>query len=224
MKAALGAAIGLVILGAAALLWRRAAAERRELAADNVRLRAEVARLTAVRVEPAPPRAVPTPPPRAGTRPGDRRAALAAGLVPVATLGDRGTRTARDAFATQLWAARTGDVDREASLLSLSAGEKALLQALLDKLPPDFAGRYNTPEKLLAFALAGSPHPVAGMTILGETQEDPDDVVLQTQWQHADDPVVHTSNAIFHQEQGEWKWVVPPIIVERAAAYLGRGD
>ncbi|HZZ57133.1 MAG TPA: hypothetical protein VFE31_04825 [Opitutaceae bacterium] len=212
--------------GAAALLWHRDVAERRELAAENARLRADVARLTAVRVEPAPQRSA--PPARPGAEAAPRRngapPSLAPGLVPVATLGDRGTRTARDAFATQLWAARTGDVDREASLLSLSPGERALLQDLLARLPPDLAAQYNTPEKLLAFALAGSPHPVAGMTILGETQEDPDDVVLQTQWQHADDPVVHTSNAVFHQEQGEWKWVVPPIIVERAAAYLGRGD
>jgi hypothetical protein len=93
---------------------------------------------------------------------------------------------------------------------------------VLDSLPADWRAQYDTPEKLMAFALAGSPHPVGGMQVLGEDQPDPGDVVLHTQWQHEDDDVVHDSDAQFHQDADGWRWVVPMTIVQRAAVYLSR--
>jgi len=140
----------------------------------------------------------------------------------VVSLGNAGRATARAAFATQLWAARTGDVALEASTLLLGPDERAKLEALLPILPPDVRAQYGTPEQLMAFALAGSPHPVGGMRVLGETDDGPDDVTLQTQWQHTDDSVVHQSQVAFHQDPDGWKMVVPPALVNRAAAYLGR--
>jgi hypothetical protein len=147
---------------------------------------------------------------------------LAAGLVPVESLGNAGQGSARSAFATQLWAARTGDVALEAGTLLLSADEKAKLEALRPTLPADIQSQYPTPEDLLAFALAGSPHPVGGMQVLGETAQGPDDVTLETQWQHTDDDVVHQNSVQFHDEGGTWKMVVPPVIVNRAALFLSR--
>jgi hypothetical protein len=149
-------------------------------------------------------------------------AQLAAGLVPVISLGNAGRATPRAALATQMWAARTGDVALEASTLLLGQAERAKLEALLPLLPADVRRQYGTAEQLMAFALAGSPHPVGGMQVLGETSDSPDDVTLQTEWQHEDDTVVHQSQVTFHREEDGWKMVVPPIMVDRAAAYLGR--
>jgi RNA polymerase sigma factor (sigma-70 family) len=148
--------------------------------------------------------------------------ALAAGLTPVTTLGNAGRATPRAAFATQLWAARTGDVGLESSAITFSPGARAKLQALAAMLPANLSADYDTPEKLMAFVLAGSPHPVAGMQVLGETDQDADDVTLQTQWQHADDTIVHQSNLRLHLADDGWKVVLPDSIVDRGVAYLTR--
>ena len=74
----------------------------------------------------------------------------------------------------------------------------------------------------MAFMLAGSPHPVGGFQVLGENSQGPDDVTLQTLWQHTDDSTVHQSDVHLHQEPDGWKMVVPASIVNRAAAYLSR--
>lgn len=147
---------------------------------------------------------------------------LAAGLIAVESLGNAGQANARAAFATQLWAARTGDVALEAGTLLLSDDEKAKLEALRPTLPAEVQSQYPTPEDLLAFALAGSPHPVGGMQVLGETDQGPGDATLQTQWQHTDDDVVHQSTVQFHDDAGTWKMVVPPVIVNRATLFLSR--
>ena len=147
---------------------------------------------------------------------------LAAGLVAVETLGNAGRATPRAAFATQLWAARTGDVALEATALTFGPAARARLRALAATLPDPLKAEYDTPEKLMAFMLAGSPHPVGGMEVLGETQVDADDVKLQTEWQHADDAVVHQTEANFHQDADGWKLVVPLGLVTRASAYLSR--
>ncbi|HVW20985.1 MAG TPA: hypothetical protein VHC86_07185, partial [Opitutaceae bacterium] len=162
------------------------------------------------------PRAAP-----AGAPPA-RRAALDPRLQPVDGLPHSSLASARDAFAAQLWGAKNGDIELEAGTLALSPEARALLQKVLDGLPADWRATYDTPEKLLAFALAGSPHPVGGMQVLGEEAQGPDDITLHTQWQHEDDDVVHDSYARFHQENGQWKWVVPLSIVQRAGAYLTR--
>lgn len=149
-------------------------------------------------------------------------ASLSQGMVPTTSLGNRGRATPRDAFSTQIWAARTGDVELEASTLMLSPESRAKLVALAASLPSDVQAQYDTPEKLLAFALAGSPHPVGGIQVLGESSDGPADATLQVQWQHTDDSVVHTSEAQLHLVDGSWEWEVPDSIVSRAAAYLAR--
>jgi hypothetical protein len=200
-----------------------------QVAVENARLRSENERLSKQLLQgsaaAAGGGAVPAAraAPMAG-QPSSSKAAmpLAAGLVPVESLGNAGRSTPRAAFATQLWAARTGDVSLEASTLLLGPAERAKLEELLPILPADVRAQYGTPEELMAFALAGSPHPVGGMQVLAETSDGPNDVTLQTEWQHADDSVVHQSQVTFHQDSDGWKMVVPPALVNRAAAYLGR--
>jgi hypothetical protein len=143
-------------------------------------------------------------------------------MTPVTTLGNAGRATARSAFATQLWAARTGDVALEASTITFDAEGRARLEALGATLPGDLRAEYGTPEKLMAYMLAGSPHPVGGMQVLGEVDVDANDVTLQTEWQHVDDSVVHQSDVNLVQGADGWKMVVPDTLVNRASNYLTR--
>jgi RNA polymerase sigma factor (sigma-70 family) len=234
-KIQVGAAALAAALGAAGLVWqhhsnvrlrsevaglRQAAAENARLRAENQRLEKEAAGAAALAEAARPPSAAVTArPAQPAARPS---VPLASGLIPVETLGNAGRSTPRAAFATQLWAARTGDVALEASLIALGPDARARLEALAQTLPADVRSEYDTPEKLMAFALAGSPHPVGGMQVMGEVASGPDDVTLQTQWQHVDDSVVHQSEAQMHQDADGWKLVVPIGLVNRAANYLGR--
>jgi hypothetical protein len=147
---------------------------------------------------------------------------LASGLRPTETLGNAGRSTPRDAFATQLWAARTGDIALEASSITFGAEARAKLEALAATLPDSMRAEYDTPEKLMAFMLAGSPHPVGGMEVLGEVDVDANDVTLQTEWQHVDDTVVHQNDVNLQQAADGWKMVLPLSLVERASNYLAR--
>jgi RNA polymerase sigma factor (sigma-70 family) len=229
-------ALGVAVFGATALVYQQRAKDEtlraqavmlQKIAAENARLQDQNARLTktAASAEAASASSAAKP---ALTQPrtaGSAAAAgvpLAAGLVAVETLGNAGRASARAAFATQLWAARTGDIALEATAITFGPEARARLEALAATLPDAMKAEYDTPEKLMAFMLAGSPHPVGGMQVLGETDVDADDVTLQTEWQHTDDPVVHQTDANFHQEADGWKLVVPVGLVKRASAYLSR--
>ncbi len=147
-------------------------------------------------------------------------APLAAGLTPVLSLGNAGRATPRATFATQLWAARTGNVELEATTLTFGPEARAELEALAATLPPTFTAEYDTPEKLMAIVLSGSPHPVGGMQVVDENVTGTDSATLQTTWQHADDTIVHHSEVQLQRDAEGWKWVVPTSLVDRAAAYL----
>jgi hypothetical protein len=245
-KLQISAALGLFLAFSAVLIWQHEANARlkaelaglRQLAGENQRLRADNERLVKAQAGPRAERAGPGGPPAgravpAATGPaqaaagtdsgGNSGVALAAGLTQVSTLGNAGLATPRAAWATQLWAARTGNVDLEASSITLGPRERAEVEALLPNLPADLRNQYGTPEKLIAFALAGSPHPVGGMQVLGETDQGDGEVMLQTQWQHADDSIVHQSNVEFLRQPDGWKMVVPASIVNRAVNYLSLG-
>ena len=236
-KPQIAAVVALVAAGAAGLFWqhhtnRRLQAEvtslsqlREEdarLRADNNRLQQRAAESDARRGNVAASRETGPDRPKVGAQAATNRASLATGLAPVESLGNAGRASARGAFATQLWAARTGDVELETAALLLEPEGRAKLEALLATLPDDVRAQFGRPEKLMALALAGSPHPVGGMQVLGETLQGPDDTTLQTEWQHADDAIVHHSTVHMHQTADGWKLVVPEILVDRAAAYLTR--
>jgi RNA polymerase sigma factor (sigma-70 family) len=198
-----------------------------QAAAENARLRGENARLVASIANKAQSPAAgaaraPEPAKPSGAADDRQVVPLAKGLIPVVTLGNMGRSSPRNAFATQLWAARTGDIALEASSIALGDEARAKLQALAATLPDTIRSEYDTPEKLMAYMLAGSPHPVGGMEILGETDADANDAVLQTQWQHVDDSVVHQTDVVLQQAPDGWRMVVPEVVVDRASAYLSR--
>jgi hypothetical protein len=58
------------------------------------------------------------------------------------------------------------------------------------------------------------------MDALGETGDGPNDVTLRTQWQPADDRIIHNSDVAFRQDPDGWELVVPHRLVEYASGYL----
>lgn len=235
-KLQIGIGAAIVALGCGALVWQQR--NNRPLRTEVAALREEAnegSRSAAAATKPVP-NSAPMPPASAKsaapatTSPATTvvhtapmTATLAAGLTPVDQLGNAGTATARSAFATQLWAARAGDVDLESSVIDFTPEGRKVLDDLLTRLPKDLTDRYNTPEKLMAWALAGSPHPLGGMQVVSETPQGPDDVVLATKWQHIDDDIVHESDVHLRRSDQGWKMIVPPALVYRVAAYLRSG-
>jgi RNA polymerase sigma factor (sigma-70 family) len=236
-KLQLGVAAAIAALGVAGLVHQNRtnarlmaeAAALRQAGAENARLQEENVKLVKA-AESAGNQANAAPPPTAAAQ-GLPNAAgavsrqtvpLGNGLAPVDKLGNSGRATPRNAFATQLWAARTGDIALEASAITFGPEARARLEALAATLPDDMRAEYDTPEKLMAFMLAGSPHPVGGMQVLGEVDVDANDVTLQTEWQHVDDSVVHQTDVNLVQDADGWKMVVPLSLVNRASNYLSR--
>ena len=222
--------LGAVGLGTAAYFYqssknetlRARTIEFQMVAAENARLKEQNAQLSKNAAAAASSAPMPASPAARASAPLRPNVPLAPGLIAVETLGNAGRASPRAAFATQLWAARTGDIALEATALTFGPEARARLVALEATLPDTLKTEYDTPEKLMALMLAGSPHPVGGMQVLGETDVDASDVTLQTEWQHADDTVVHRTDANFHQDGDGWKLVVPLSLVKRASAYLGR--
>jgi RNA polymerase sigma factor (sigma-70 family) len=234
-KLQVSAAAAVAVLGAAGLAIQHRAnanleaqvAQLQPLIAENAHLQDENRALTKASPSKAVGLTASANPPGASRSAGaaaDPRQVvpLANGLTPVETLGNAGRATPRSTFATQLWAARTGDIALEASTLAFGAEARAKLEAVEAGLPEAMRAEYDTPEKLMAYMLAGSPHPVGGMEVLGEVDVDANDVTLQTEWQHVDDSVIHQSEINLQQNADGWKMVVPLTLVNRASAYLIR--
>jgi RNA polymerase sigma factor (sigma-70 family) len=229
-----GIIAALAVAGAAGLVLQHRANDRlgaqvaalRQADTENGHLRSQIADLKAANAPQTPnlPKAQPKPEAEKPAGAADPRQVvpLASGLRAVLSFGNAGRSTARNAFATQLWAARTGDIALEASAITFGDEARAKLEALEAALPDSLRSEYDTPEKLMAYMLAGSPHPVGGMEVLGETDVDANDVTLQTQWQHVDDTAVHQSDVNLVQDSDGWKMVVPAGLVTRASDYLAR--
>lgn len=231
---------GLVVAGAGGLVVHehtRSELKNRQAAFD--RQEAELARLqienTALRhaadrspvgVSPTPSSvATPASSSVSGTKPSritPDKVALAPGLIPIDSLEHTGRATPRAAFATQLWAAAHGDVDLEAHSIVLTPEARAKLAALIATLPEPSRTQYPFPDGLMASVLAGSPHPVGGMRILNEISDGPDHAILQTEWQHVDDQIVHHSEIELQRDDSGWRFVVPTVLVDRAVAYLSK--
>ena len=244
-KLQLGAALAVVAAGTTGLVFQHQAntrleaevagllhADRRGRAAargENTRLaklaaaagspaRAEHAELVRLRAAALPP-----PAPVAVAAKPSNEAPLADGLTPILSLGNIGRATPAATFTTQLYAARTGDIAAETAAITLGPEARAKLIALAAQLPASLTAEYDTPEKLMAFILSGSRHPVGGMQVLSETAQDADNVTLHTQWQHTDDTIVHQSDVQMQPQRRRLEdGVVPVVLVDRAAAYLTR--
>jgi hypothetical protein len=94
---------------------------------------------------------------------------------------------------------------------------------LITTLPDNLRSEYGTPEKLMAFVMAGTPHPIQSLQVLDEAQQGPDDYVQHVQIQYEDgrsrvDPIR------FHQTADGWQQVMGATTVDRVITYLKSGS
>lgn len=142
--------------------------------------------------------------------------------IPVEVMGNVGRATPRAAGQTEAWAVQHGDVDTAASLLTFAPEERAKLEAVIAALPENLREQYGTPERLMAMVMAGTPRPIAGVQILEEKEQGPDDYVQQIQLKYADGRT-RNDELTFHRETDGWKRVVSPASVERVITALKNG-
>lgn len=142
--------------------------------------------------------------------------------VPVEVMGNVGRATPRAAGQTEAWAVQHGDVDTAASLLTFAPEERARLEAVIAALPENLREQYGTPERLMAMVMAGTPRPIAGVQILGEKEQGPDDYVQQIQLKYADGRT-RNDELSFHRDAEGWKRVVSPASVDRVITALKNG-
>jgi hypothetical protein len=202
----------------AAAAAKAAQAEHEEL----LRLRSEVEALR--RNPPATP-ATPTPTSSTGTA-GKAEATAAtpanSRTIPVEAMGNAGRATPRAAGQTEAWAVQHGDVDTAASLLTFAPEERARLEAVIAALPENLRAQYATPERLMAMVMAGTPRPIAGVQILDEKEQGPDEFVQQIQLQYADGRT-RNDELTFQRDADGWKRVVSASTVDRVIAALKNG-
>jgi RNA polymerase sigma factor (sigma-70 family) len=147
----------------------------------------------------------------------------AGNLVAVADMTNQGRATPRAAGQTIAWAIHHGEIDIAASLITFSAESREKLEALITTLPDNLRSEYGTPEKLMAFVMAGTPHPIQSLQVLDEAQQGPDDYVQHVQIQYEDgrsrvDPIR------FHQTADGWQQVMGATTVDRVITYLKSGS
>lgn len=142
--------------------------------------------------------------------------------VPVEAMGNVGRATPRAAGQTEAWAVQHGDVETAASLLTFAPEERAKLEAVIAALPENLREQYGTPERLMAMVMAGTPRPIAGVQILEEKEQGPDDYVQQIQLKYADGRT-RNDELSFHRDADGWKRVVSPATVDRVITALKNG-
>lgn len=130
-----------------------------------------------------------------------------------------GRSTPTDAARTLLWYLQGGDIKHAADLLAFAPAEKDKLKDFIDSMPENLQDTYNTPAKLTAFAMAGTPKPIAGVQLLSETQPDDYTSIQHVRLQYQDG-VVREDDILFHRDVDGWKEVVSPATVDRVIASL----
>ncbi len=159
---------------------------------------------------------------RAGTNTTNPAAAankLSPGMVPVEVMSNAGRDAPSSAAQTLLWATQRGDIDLAASLLTFNPADRSKMEAFIASLPPEVRAQYDTPEKMMAFVISGSPRPLAGVQLVDQTQPDPDSVVQHVKIQYQNGETV-SEEINFHRAADGWQQVVSPTMVDRAIAYF----
>jgi hypothetical protein len=202
----------------AAAAARAAQAEHEEL----LRLRSEVEMLRRNQAPVPAPSAPTSSTVTAGNGAGMAVAPANSRAIPVEVMGNAGRATPRAAGQTEAWAIQHGDVDTAASLLTFAPEERARLEAVIAALPENLRAQYGTPERLMAMVMAGTPRPIAGVQILDEKEQGPDEFVQQIQLNYADGRT-RNDELTFQRDADGWKRVVSASTVDRVITALKNG-
>jgi len=131
----------------------------------------------------------------------------------------RGRDTPVSTARTLLWYLQGGDVKHAAELLSFEPAEKDKLKDFIDTLPADVQEKYNTPAKLMAFAMSGSPRPLSNVQLLSESQPDAYTAIQHVRLEYKNGEVLE-EDLKFHRDVDGWKQVVSTASVDRLITYL----
>lgn len=130
-----------------------------------------------------------------------------------------GRATPTDAARTLLWYLQGGDIKHASELLSFEPAEKDKLKDFIDTLPENIQDAYGTPAKLVAFAMSGSPKPLANVQLLSENQPDDYTTIQHVRLEYKNGEV-REDDLKFHRDVDGWKQVVSSASVDRIIAYL----
>jgi len=130
-----------------------------------------------------------------------------------------GRATPTGAAQTLVWAMQHGDIKSAAAVLAFDPPERAKLETFIATLPENIRAEYDTPEKLMAFVMSGSPKPIAGVQLLSQTQPDANTEIhrVQVQYQSGE---VRQDDLTFRREADGWKQVVSPSTVDRVITFF----
>jgi len=148
----------------------------------------------------------------------DSRTGLLEGLIPVTSWNNVGTAAPESAFETLHWAKANRDTNALANAIVLDAEAKAKADALLASLPESVRAGYQSSEQMMA-ALEMATTQEAGIRVLSQTQQGPDDVIVHGQWQY-DDGRVRDGDLQYHRYADGWRQVIPGGLVDKLGPML----
>lgn len=133
-------------------------------------------------------------------------------LIPAKAWNNAGTATPAAAAETFLWATDGGDWETLAKSIYLDPAARAKVEAMLASLSPAARATYNTPEKLIAFLMAGEGDN-QGMQVLAESRAGNEALVnLRVQ---KSDGKTKEEGVPFRQTSDGWKLVVTGKAVDK---------
>ena len=159
-----------------------------------------------------------TPAPGKNGANADSRAGLLEGLIPVTSWNNVGTAAPESAFETLHWAKANRDTNALANAIVLDAEAKAKADALLASLPESVRAGYPSSEQMMA-ALEMATTQEAGIRVLSQTEQGPDDITLHGQWQY-DDGRVRDGDLQYHRYADGWRQVIPGGLVDKLGGML----
>lgn len=148
----------------------------------------------------------------------DSRAGLLEGLIPVTSWNNVGTAAPGSAFETLHWAKANRDTIALANAIALDAEAKVKADALLASLPESIRADYQSSEQMMA-ALEMATTQEAGIRVLSQTEQGPDDITLQGQWQYVDGRV-RSGDLQYHRYADGWRQVIPGGLVDKLGQML----
>jgi hypothetical protein len=145
-----------------------------------------------------------------------------ADLLRSGTMRDARGATPQAAGETLIRALGHGDIDTAAEMIAFHPAARTRMEAVVATLPPAFKAEYGTPERLMAFVMAGSP-PVATREILSETQTSSGALVQRIKVVLRDGSV-RLDQISFQRGGSGWQRLILPGAAEQAAEFLNGGS
>jgi RNA polymerase sigma factor (sigma-70 family) len=143
---------------------------------------------------------------------------LAEGLIPALSWSNAGVNTPAASYETLHWAKNYGQIQTMMSTFALDDAGKAKADALFATIPDSLRGQFGSPEQMMAGLLANTTA-VAGMRVVDQTEQGPDDAKLRVQYQYADGRV-RDDTVDFHRYADGWRQIIPEPVVDKMGRML----